>query len=227
MQCCKCQRTIPERSEFCSYCGTKQENAFYCRKCGEKIPADSEFCQYCGASTSIQSSNPTPVPPQIIQKNSPHIKKRRLWIFLALAIAVIVIAIVLIVALPLFSQNESRNTEEVVTESIEDKIATSQYLGIMQFKDSYSSYEGDNLHISGYVLEGPPNDRVIGITVVESPDTPNNIYNYFELADTPLVYVELLPDGQCTQVPRVGDYVDVFFVGDGRVKVSAYCIKIH
>lgn len=57
MKCDHCNKEIPDGSEYCSYCGSKQEERTYCHKCGNLILTDSEFCQYCGAP--LQHSIPS------------------------------------------------------------------------------------------------------------------------------------------------------------------------
>ena len=58
MKCSKCFREIPDGSEFCSYCGSAQEEKLFCRKCGRELFSDSDFCQFCGASVANANSNP-------------------------------------------------------------------------------------------------------------------------------------------------------------------------
>ena len=255
MLCSKCQRTIPDDSEFCLYCGSKQEEKLICHSCGKDLPSESEFCLYCGATLSKPSMVSLKDSDKVIHKDQNSNRGRMSLIIAIAAIIIAITAVVLVILLNRPPQSDQATNEKDVAEqseqnepaSIDELIASSQFIGIAKFKENPAAVKDVNLHLSGYVIEGSPNDRVIGMTVAESMDTPydfEDVFDYFPLTfsieesnaykaefdswpKTATVYAELLPDGQCIQVPIVGDYVDVFFIGDGRVKVSAYCIKVH
>lgn len=250
MFCPNCNHNIPDGSEFCSYCGSKQETDLYCSFCGKELPPDSQFCQHCGCTviSTVKSDYSTTDHP--LQKKK---TKKHTAIILSVAGIIIAIAVMLIVIfftkpseqeMPVETKRTAKTFDEM---TIDEKISESQYIGIEEFKKDPAIYQGMNRHISGYVIEGSPNNRVIGMTVAESLDKPydfEDVLDYFPFTTsidesrahaaefdswpkTATVYVELLSDGMCKEVPIEGDYVDVFFVGDGRLKVSAYCVTVH
>lgn len=47
-RCSFCHEAIPEDSDFCPFCGKKQEGEVTCPHCGMKNKADSHFCSRCG-----------------------------------------------------------------------------------------------------------------------------------------------------------------------------------
>ena len=47
-RCRFCHEAIPEDSDFCPFCGKKQEGEVTCPHCGMKNKADSHFCSRCG-----------------------------------------------------------------------------------------------------------------------------------------------------------------------------------
>ena len=51
--CVKCGKQIPEKAEFCEFCGEKQPTARSkrmkkCEKCGKEIQAKALYCEFCG-----------------------------------------------------------------------------------------------------------------------------------------------------------------------------------
>jgi class 3 adenylate cyclase/predicted ATPase len=56
MDCPTCQATVPERSKFCSECGTLLPRP--CPACGHLTPASAKFCPECGASLSGYAARP-------------------------------------------------------------------------------------------------------------------------------------------------------------------------
>lgn len=55
MRCPNCNRTIPDDSEFCQYCG--HELKLVCPKCGADLDDDSDFCKKCGKKIKKKSIN--------------------------------------------------------------------------------------------------------------------------------------------------------------------------
>ena len=66
MNCSKCDRPIPDDSEFCPYCGEKANKI--CPACKRPILDDSAFCPYCGAELL------SPVQAEPEQKDDPTIE---------------------------------------------------------------------------------------------------------------------------------------------------------
>lgn len=269
MNCCNCNKEIPDGSEFCNFCGSKQEEKLFCNNCGRELPIDSEFCQYC--------RTPVNKPDHIkeFSKKSPIIQNKRsnnkLIPVLIIAAVVIVLSIVAVI---FFTGGENKSSssseeasskteEETKTESfesmdIEGKMSASQYISLSDFKDNenYLALTGQNLHFSGYVIEDEW-DQHTGITIAESQEWPfdfSNEIEYYErnyngsvtdliheppeiqdrieaefdaLPKTTTVYVKLDEGGQAVKRPLKGDFVDVYFMGDGRIRALAYSIVVR
>lgn len=62
--CVYCGKTIPSSTEFCTFCGAKQEikeevilsseDSKSCISCGKLIPSSTEFCTFCGVNQEIK-----------------------------------------------------------------------------------------------------------------------------------------------------------------------------
>ena len=256
MKCSKCLREIPDGSEFCSYCGSKQEEKLFCRKCGRELPPDSDFCQFCG--TDISQTDNSPHFSAKDQKSNGKSKKK---ITTAIIIAVVILALVAGVIICLKSglitingttnnEKEDKSFDEM---SVEEKMAASQYISLSEYKENenYKALGNQNLHFSGYVVQDNYWDTSQGITIAESQEWP---YDYVDLTEyaaskegdefimekmrkwedeynsikkTTTVYVKLDQEGQVLKRPLVGDYVDVFFVGNNSISPLAYCIVVR
>ena len=182
MKCVNCSRELPEGSDFCPYCGSKQEEKIFCNKCGRELPPDSDYCQFCGNTIPKYDNNPLKDKEIRPQKDGVRSKK-------TLPIVIIILAVLLIVAIivVIIISGKSNNTKEseLVTEpptettaeiqsattgtlSVEQLIASSHDESITGYKKEYLSYSNKNVHISGYVVD------IVGntITIAESMEWP-------------------------------------------------------
>ena len=63
MKCPYCNTEISNDSLFCGACGKKLPQQKECVKCGKLIDANSEFCPYCGAKQDLRDVE-TPISTQ-------------------------------------------------------------------------------------------------------------------------------------------------------------------
>lgn len=50
MQCSNCAQEIPDKSSFCTFCGSAQTPQVTCSSCSRVIEGQPGFCPYCGTS---------------------------------------------------------------------------------------------------------------------------------------------------------------------------------
>ncbi len=65
MKCPVCQKSIPQDSRFCSYCG---EALLRCEPCERSFPSDARFCGSCGGA--LTGSAPAKAAPPVIEADS-------------------------------------------------------------------------------------------------------------------------------------------------------------
>ena len=66
MNCNICNKSIPQDSAFCPFCGNKVEPQIVentCPHCNKSIPQDSEFCPFCGSASEQTNNNQIKTPP--------------------------------------------------------------------------------------------------------------------------------------------------------------------
>lgn len=187
MRCNNCNREIPDGSEFCSYCGSKQEETFFCYKCGHKLPPDSEFCQYCGTEQSSRTI-------QKKESSQPVAKKKKSYKpLIIIAIAAIFIAVAAVIVFVVIKPFDKRamedslvkdgktTTEEPTTSkdedpfdsmSIEDKVAQSQDVSLSSFRQNFANLTKQNVHLSGYVIDTKEWQDKSTITIAEAMQWP-------------------------------------------------------
>lgn len=193
MRCNNCNREIPDGSEFCSYCGSKQEETFFCYKCGHKLPPDSEFCQYCGTEQSSRTI-------QKKESSQPVAKKKKSYKpLIILAIAVIIIAVAAVIVFVVIKPFNKRTmddsmvkdgkttTEEPATSkdenpfdsmSLEDKVAQSHDVSLSSFRLDFANLTKQNVHLSGYVI-GQDNDIITIAETIQWPYETTDMSEYF------------------------------------------------
>lgn len=256
MLCSNCDKEIPDGSEFCSYCGAKQEELLFCYKCGHEIPADSDFCQFCGTTQ--------PNRPQNDKNNLKEKKKVKKGLIAGIVIAAILIiaAVIVFVVIKPFDGTKTDNSvlqkeESVTTEdpfesmSLEEKVAQSKDVSISGFRSDFESLTKQNVHLSGYVVNTDDWATQNTIDIADSlqwpyettdmgdyygKDTGGLSFDEWQQMDdawqtvtkTPAVTCKLKDNGVAEGIPKEGDIVDVYcIVTQGTIKAFPYYITVR
>lgn len=101
-QCSFCHEAIPEDSDFCPFCGKRQEEKVTCPYCGMKNRAGSHFCSRCGYAFKVNPEGASTRPGNETNKK---------WLAVILAAALLVFG----GALTYFLTTEPAGNAEPVT----------------------------------------------------------------------------------------------------------------
>ena len=159
--CNDCKKELPDDSEFCQYCGSKNisvynpkpNNRVYkrCIDCGKELPEDSDFCQYCG------SKRVAVVNDAVEQKDNTSTKSNEPKKYKTLFIIALIIAISSLCGLAYFASMYNDATSTIATyksknESLEKQVKTkdselstarkkaSNYDDVLSYSKSASGY---------------------------------------------------------------------------------------
>lgn len=77
MNCPYCNREIPDKAKFCSFCGEAIVQKTICPKCGADLPDCSQYCLECGAKIHSDSITPQlkPVQRSSQEPMQPHLRE--------------------------------------------------------------------------------------------------------------------------------------------------------
>ena len=111
-QCSFCHEAIPEDSDFCPFCGKRQEEKVTCPYCGMKNRAGSHFCSRCGYAFKVNPEGASTRPGNETNKK---------WLAVILAAALLVFG----GALTYFLTTEpAGNAEPVTADSVSSEPVT-------------------------------------------------------------------------------------------------------
>ncbi|MBQ6215444.1 MAG: zinc-ribbon domain-containing protein [Oscillospiraceae bacterium] len=137
MICSNCNKTIPDDSEFCVYCGNKIVIENRCKKCGAIILEDSNYCQYCGSpieNNEEKDSNKDKV--NIASENTSQNKPKR-SIFLPIVAGILgLLVIALSVVSILLKANNDSLKNQIITNRTEIEALNDE---IEHTKDDYNT----------------------------------------------------------------------------------------
>lgn len=175
MNCTNCGKTLPNDSEFCTFCGKEIEKGLTpkCSKCGSEIPKDSEFCPYCGVQykqeygkANMPKGTVSPAPTKTKQKKravhterkKPR-KKQLLWIIVG------VICILLLLGMNVYQMSVNRGLDQELQKKTDQ---------LKSYKNS-SRYWEDTAH--EYEAKVENIDEIYNFLSINSPSYASYLFN--------------------------------------------------
>lgn len=180
-QCSFCHEAIPEDSDFCPFCGKRQEEKVTCPYCGMKNRAGSHFCSRCGYAFKVNPEGASTRPGNETNKK---------WLAVILAAALLVFG----GALTYFLTTEpAGNAEPVTADSVSSEPVTHEEAKLNTAESTPEKQVEELIKkrgYSGYHVLAVSDMDDLGFLALVTPDSDTQQFIAYDKPDGALALVD-------------------------------------